>query len=79
MDTVSIREARRRLSKLVDAAERGETVIITRRGKKVACLRPVADGPRQGLPDLTGFRASIKVKGKPLSEGVIDNRTEARH
>ena len=79
METVTIREARRRLSKLVDAAERGEAVIITRRGKKVACLRPVGDSPRKGLPDLTEFRASIKVKGRPLSKVVIDSRNEARH
>ena len=79
MDTVNIREARRRLSKLVDAAERGEAVVITRRGKKVARLGPVESKARKGLPDLSAFRASIRVKGKPLSRVVIDGRSEARH
>lgn len=79
MDTVSIREARRRLSELVDAAQRGEAVVITRRGKKVARLSAVRDQPRKRLPDLTAFRASIKVKGKPLSQVVIDNRRGARY
>ncbi len=78
MGTVSIREARKHLSELVDAALRGESVTITRRGKKVARLGPV--GPKGGrrLPDLTEFRASIQVKGKPLSETVVALRDEER-
>ena len=79
MDTVSIREARRRLSQLVDAAERGDAVVITRRGKKVARLTSVQGKGGKRLPDLAAFRASIKVKGKPLSQVVIDARREARH
>ena len=31
------------------------------------------------LPDLTKFRSSIKVKGKPLSRVVIDHRRAARY
>lgn len=79
MDTVNIREARRRLSKLVDAAERGEAVVITRHGKRVACLKPIEGRPRKALPDLSEFRASMKVTGKPMSRVVIDGRAEARH
>jgi len=79
MNSVNIREARRRLSALVAAAERGEAVVITRRGKEVACLGPVEDRPRKDLPDLDAFRASIHVKGKPMSQVVIENRNEARH
>jgi hypothetical protein len=30
------------------------------------------------LPDLTEFRKSIKLKGKPLSETVIEMRREER-
>ena len=79
MDTVSIKEARERLSELVRAAERGEAVTITRRGKEVARIVPAAQGPLKPLPDLTEFRASIKIKGKPLSQTVIDMRKEARY
>ena len=78
MRTVNIREARRRLSALIDAAERGETVVITRRGRKVACLGPVRKAPRKPLPDLRAFRESIRVTGTPLSKVVIDGRDEAR-
>ena len=45
MNTVSAYEAKTHLPRLMRAAERGETVIITRHGKPVAQLGPVA-GPQ---------------------------------
>ncbi len=79
MDTVNLKEARRRLSALVKGAERGRSVTITRRGRKVARLVPMAPGTAKGLPDLSEFRASIKVKGKPLSETLIAMRAKERY
>jgi prevent-host-death family protein len=75
---MSMKDARRRFSALVKAAERGQTVTITRRGRKVARLVPAEASPSKGLPDLTEFRKSIKIKGKPLSQVVIDMRKEER-
>jgi prevent-host-death family protein len=43
MTTVSAYEAKTQLPRLLRAAERGETVIITRHGKPVAKLAPVED------------------------------------
>ena len=40
--TVGVREARARLAELVDRAERGEIVVITRSGREVARLSPPA-------------------------------------
>jgi len=79
MSPVNLKEARRRLGDLVRAAERGESTIITRRGKKVARIVPVSESPRAEFPDLAPLRASVKVKGKPLSEVVIESRREARY
>lgn len=79
MLSVNLREARRRIGYLVGAAERGEPVIITRRGKKVARIMPANDKPATGLPELAGFRASITVKGKPLSRIVIEERRDSRY
>ena len=79
MDAVGLSEARKRLSELVRAAERGESVTITRRGKEVARIVPAAQKPLKPLPDLAEFRASIRVKGKPLSQTVIDMRAEERY
>jgi prevent-host-death family protein len=43
MNTMQLRDAKANLSKLVDAAERGEATTITRHGKEVAVLVPVED------------------------------------
>lgn len=41
MDTVSVADAKARLSELVDRVEAGDTIAITRRGKPAARLVPV--------------------------------------
>ena len=78
MTTVSIREARIHLSELVDAANRGETVVITRHGRTVARLSPPSPA-KESFPDLAKFRASLKVKGKPLSQTVRELRDQERY
>jgi prevent-host-death family protein len=78
MGPVNLKEARRRLSDLVRAAERGESTVITRRGKTVARIVPAKATSAKGLPDLREFRKSIQVKGKPLSKTVIAMRAKER-
>ncbi len=79
MRSINIKEARRTLGDLVDAAEQGESVLITRHGKEVARLDPAASGAAGSLPDLTEFRASVKAKGKPISKQVAESRRNARY
>jgi prevent-host-death family protein len=79
MRSVNIREARRKLSDLVDAAEHGQSVLITRHGKEVARLDPAAPDVGGPLPDLSEFRASIQAKGAPLSAVVAESRRQARY
>ncbi len=74
---VSAKEARMRLSDLLKRAERGEEVLLVRRGKKVARLVP-ARKMEKTLPSLEEFRASIQMKGRPLSKAVIREREEER-
>jgi prevent-host-death family protein len=71
---VNVKEARSKLSSLLDRVERGEEIIISRRGKKVALL--VSPEKKNTLPSLKEFRASISTTGKPLSNTVIDMRQE---
>jgi len=79
MAPVSLKDARKRFSDLVRAAERGQTTVITRHGKTVARLMPPETRPAgKKMPDLTEFRKSIKLKGKPMSETVIEMRREER-
>ena len=74
---VNVKEARSKLSSLLDKVERGEKVIIKRRGKKVALL--MSPGMKSALPSLRDFRASISVKGKAMSKTITDMRREDRY
>ncbi len=51
MITANMHEAKTRLSELVAAVERGETVIIQRHGKPVAELHPYKPPVRDLTPD----------------------------
>jgi prevent-host-death family protein len=46
MSEYSVAEAKAKLSELIDRAEKGEGVVITRHGKPVVEMRPVAPAPR---------------------------------
>jgi prevent-host-death family protein len=77
MVEINVKDARSQLSELLDRVERGEEVIIRRRGKKVAKL--VSPETAHPLPSLRQFRAALKIKGKPMSEMVIRARDEERY
>ena len=47
MDEIGLFEAKNKLSELVDRAERGEEIVITRRGKAVAKLAPAGEPSRE--------------------------------
>jgi prevent-host-death family protein len=77
MIEMSVKEARSKLSRLLDRVEKGEEIAITRRGEKVALL--VSPEKKQKLPKLAAFRSSLKVSGKNLSETVIEDRLDHRY
>lgn len=69
METVGVSEARRNLSKLLDRVARGENLTITRHGKPVARLVPVAtdrDRAQEALDSIAELRRHIKLA--PLAE-----------
>lgn len=77
MIEINVKKARENLSALLDRIEKGEEIIITRRGKRVAYMTsPEKTGP---LPSLEVFRRSIKLKGKTLSGMVVENRQVERY
>ena len=55
MRNVQVRDAKASLSKLVGAAERGEPTTITRHGRPVAVLVPIADAERLYPPKEKSF------------------------
>lgn len=75
---IGSKELRKRLSEMLDRVARGEKVVVRRRGKPAVTLTAARGKPR-GLPDLTEFRARIKVTGKPTSQLVIEERNKARY
>jgi len=75
---INVKDARSRLSSLLDRVRVGGEVIILRRGKEVARLVP-PEGEGRPLPSLKEFRASIRVTGKPLRDTVIQERQEGRY
>jgi prevent-host-death family protein len=66
MKHVGIKQARQELPDLIDRAEAGEEVIITRQGKAVAKL-VAAPKTRKPLPSLAEFRQRI---GRPRTPAV---------
>ena len=65
MDSIGIYEAKSRLSELVEKAEAGEVVTITRRGRPVAKIVPVkrseAVDNSEAVDELIRFSKTIKT------------------
>lgn len=58
MTTVNMHDAKSQLSKLVEAAERGETVIIARNGRPAARLCALDETAGQWSPQALAFFAA---------------------
>ena len=74
---INAKQARASLSSLLKRVEKGSEVVLLRRGKRVARLVP-AKKVQKTLPSLKEFRASIPIKGQPLSMAVVKDREEGR-
>jgi prevent-host-death family protein len=78
---VSLHEARRHLSRYIVAVERGDEIIITKRGKPAARLVRVVEAPRltpekeAALQALFGM--GVRTDGRTYTrEGIHDERME---
>ena len=71
MTTCTVAEAKAHFSDLLSRVEKGEELVITRRGRPVACLSPIAQVPRE--PDweaIRQFREKLPCGGAPADELV---------
>jgi prevent-host-death family protein len=76
MDAYSVAEAKAHLSAIIEAVERGEEVVITKRGKPVArMLRASRPAESIDWAKVDAFRAKLK-KGK---SSVAALRKQARY
>ena len=79
MTEVSLAEAKAHLSELLDRVERGEEVVITRRGKPVARVSGIRRRRQPiDLAALEAFRASLPFQEKPSVE-IIREMRDARY
>ena len=69
MEAISLADAKAHLSELVDRAEAGDTIAITRRGKPVAQLTAVA-GRRKPID--TAMLRSLTAAMPPQSQSAAD-------
>lgn len=76
---INAKQAREKISSLLDRVEKGEELVIVRRGKKIARLVPFSNDTNKRLPDLKKFRESIRISQKGLGETVIQARDEERY
>ena len=75
MRTVSLADAKARLSKILNDVEAGEEVIITRHGTPIARVVP-ARGPRKPLQSLAAFRAQFPQVRQSSAELIRRLRDE---
>ena len=69
--TVNVHEAKTQLSRLLEAASRGEEVVIARNGEPVARLVPIA--PAKRLPGAARGRGRLTAESfAPLSDELLD-------
>ena len=77
MKTVGAFQAKTQLSQLLDQVEKGEAVTITRHGRPVAVLAPVAPGKpaktgEQWLAEMKRLRRGITLGGTVTIRQLID-------
>ena len=75
---VSVRKARESLRRLLDQVQAGDEVVVLRRGVEVGKLVP-PDRKTLPLPDLSSFRAAVKVRGRVLSRDIREARRSSRY
>ena len=81
MDGINIAEAKAHFSALIERAEAGETVEITRRGKPVATLGPVTRPAKRKIDveALRALSASLPFQEQDAGEFMRKLRDSARY
>lgn len=79
MREVGAFEAKNKLGTLLDSVERGEEVVITRRGRAVARLVPVEPGfdrrrAQRAMEGILEARRGLTLGGLPIKELVDEGR-----
>ncbi|MCC6586283.1 MAG: type II toxin-antitoxin system prevent-host-death family antitoxin [Bryobacterales bacterium] len=79
MREIQASQAKTHLLELLDAVERGETLIITRRGRRIARIAPETGHQQQEIDQaIEGIRALRKRIGKVPHAEILSARDEGR-
>jgi len=72
MEQINIHEAKTNLSKLIERVTKGETIIISRAGKPVAKLVPLAKTAQRKFGLMKGKIQIADDFDAPLPESILD-------
>ncbi len=73
MKTVTATELRRNASRLLGDVEAGESILVTRRGKPIAAIRPVHEEPSR-LPSWKRPGLRLVTPGAGLAAAILQER-----
>ncbi|GBD15874.1 hypothetical protein HRbin26_00769 [bacterium HR26] len=79
MATIGAFEAKVHFSEVLDRVEKGERIVITRRGVPVAMLVPISPRrrePEQAIEAFRRFRRGKRLDGLPLHALIAEGRVE---
>ena len=74
MKTATVGEIQRNFARVLKEINAGEEITVTRRGKPVA--RITALGPKAEIDWPDFYNETIELKGKPVSDIVIEGRED---
>jgi len=74
MKTATVGEIQKNFAKVLNRINNGEEITITKRGKPVAKILSL--GPKHEIEWPDFFGEAISLKGKPVSEIVIEDRED---
>jgi prevent-host-death family protein len=74
METATVGQIQKNFAEVLKKIKSGEEVIVTRRGKPVAKITALGAQQNIDWPDF--FQECIELKGKPLSQAIIEGRED---
>jgi prevent-host-death family protein len=74
METATVGEVQKNFAQVLRKLKSGEQVIVTKRGRPVAKI--IALGAKRDIDWPDFYRECIEIKGKPLSQIVIEERED---
>jgi prevent-host-death family protein len=72
MKTATVGEIQKNFAGVLKKIKAGEEIIVTSRGEPVARITPI--GPKRDIDWPDFFEEAIEIKGKPVSEIVVEGR-----